>query len=78
MGPITPVRDIAALVQFDGHRAVLQDFRAQIGGQPIRADGFVTIPELDGSRLDYHVNLSGTNVPLARSPELLLRGDFAV
>lgn len=78
MGPITPVRDIAALVQFDGHRAVLQDFRAQIGGQPIRADGFVTIPELDGSGLVYHVNLSGTNVPLARSPELLLRGDFAV
>jgi translocation and assembly module TamB len=28
--------------------------------------------------LDYHVNLHGTNVPLARSPELLLRGDFAV
>jgi translocation and assembly module TamB len=78
MGPITPLRDIAALVRFDGHRAVLQDFRAQIGGQRIRADGFVTIPELDGSGLDYHVNLRGTNVPLARSPELLLRGDFEV
>jgi translocation and assembly module TamB len=66
------------LVRFDGHRAVLQDFRGQIGGQPIRADGFVTIPELAGSGLDYHINLHGTNVPLARSPELLLRGDFAV
>jgi hypothetical protein len=76
MGPITPLRDIAALVRFDGQRAVLQDFRAQIGGQPIRADGFVTIPEPDGSGLDYHVKLHGTNVPLARSPELLLRGDF--
>jgi translocation and assembly module TamB len=78
MGPITPLRDIAALVRFDGQRAELQSFRAQIGGQPIRADGFVTIPERDGSGLDYHVNLSGTNVPLARSAELLLRGDFAV
>jgi len=78
MGPITPLRDIAALVRFDGHRAVLENFRGQLGGQPIRADGYVTIPELDGHGLDYHVNLHGTNVPLARSPELLLRGDFAV
>jgi translocation and assembly module TamB len=78
MGPITPVRDIDGVVQFDGQRAELQNFRAQIGGQPIRANGFVTLPERDGSGLDYNVNLSGTNVPLARSPELLLRGDFAV
>ncbi len=78
MGAITPLRDIAALVRFNGQRAVLEDFRGQIGGQPIRADGFVTIPELDGSRLDYHVNLHGTNVPIARSAELLLRGDFDV
>jgi translocation and assembly module TamB len=76
MGPITPLRDIAALVRFDGHRAVLEDFRGQIGGQPIRADGFVTVPDRDGRGLDYHVNVHGTNVPLARSPELLLRGDF--
>ncbi|MEO8428405.1 MAG: translocation/assembly module TamB domain-containing protein [Verrucomicrobiota bacterium] len=78
IGPITPLRDVAALVRFDGNRAVLQDFRAQIGGQPIRADGFVTVPQLDGTGLDYHVNLHGTNVPLTRSPELLLRGDFSV
>lgn len=78
MGPITPLRDIDGVVQFDGQRAELENFRAQIGGQPIRADGFVTLPERDGSGLDYNLNLSGTNVPLARSPELLLRGDFAV
>jgi translocation and assembly module TamB len=78
MGAITPLRDIAALVRLNGNRAVLEDFRGQIGGQPIRADGFVTIPELDGSGLDYHVNLHGTNVPIARSAELLLRGDFDV
>lgn len=78
MGPITPLRDIAALVRFDGHRAVLQEFRGQIGGQPIRADGFVTLPEAEGSGLDYRINLHGTNVPLARSPDLLLRGDFAL
>ena len=78
LGPITPLRDVTALVRFDGQRAVLEDFRGQIGGQPIRADGFVTIPEVAGDGLDYRVNLRGTNVPLARSPELLLRGDLAV
>ena len=75
---ITPVRDIAALVRFDGDRAVLENFSGQIGGQPVRADGFVSVPNLDGSGLDYHLNLRGTNVPLSRSPELLLRGDFAL
>jgi translocation and assembly module TamB len=78
MGPITPLRDIVGVVQFDGQRAELQNLRAQIGGQPIRAGGFVTLPDQYGSGLDYNINLSGTNVPLARSPELLLRGDFAV
>lgn len=78
MGLITPLRDLSALVRFEGHRAVLQDFRGQIGGQPIRADGFVTIPEAAGRGWNYQINVNGTNVPLARSPEWLLRGDFAV
>ena len=78
LGTFTPLRDIAALVRFDGTHAVLADFRGQLGGQPVRADGFVTVTALDGSGLDYQVNLHGTNVPLARSPELLLRGDFAL
>ena len=78
MGTITPLRDIAASVRFGGLRAVLEDFRAQIGGQPIDADGFVTIPGNTDGALEYHLALRGTNVPLARSPELLLRGDFDV
>ena len=32
--------------------------------------------DLDGSELNYQVNLHGTNVPLSRRAELLLRGDF--
>lgn len=78
LGTITPLRDLAALVRFDGTRAVLTDFRGQLGGQPIRADGFLAMTALDRSGLDYQINLHGTNVPLARSPELLLRGDFAL
>lgn len=72
MGKLTPIRDIAARVRFDGQRGVLQEFRGQIGGQPVRADAFVN---LANEGLDYQVNVSGTNVPLARGLELLLRGD---
>ncbi len=76
IGKISPLRDIAALVRFDGGRAELETFRGQIGGQPVRADGYVSVAKLDGSGLDYRVNLRGSNVPLARSPEWLLRGDL--
>lgn len=74
LGKLAPVRDIAAQVRLDGLRAVLEEFRGQIGGQPVRANGFVTMPQL--GQYDYQVNLRGTNVPLARSLELVLRSDF--
>jgi translocation and assembly module TamB len=76
VGNLTPLRDISAHVRLDGTHATLEDFRGQIGGQPVRATGFVTFP--DPEHLDYQLNLQGTNVPLARSLEFLLRGDFNV
>jgi translocation and assembly module TamB len=76
IGTITPMRDIAASVRFNRSGAELEDFRGQIGGQPVRAEGFVSVAKLDGTGLDYQVHLHGSNVPLARSLELLLRGDF--
>jgi translocation and assembly module TamB len=74
LGQLSPLREVRALVRFDQKRATLEDFRGQVGGQPVRADGFVAIPV--GRALEYEVNLHGTNVPLARGRELLLRGDF--
>jgi len=78
VGTLAPVRDISALLRLDGERAVLEGFRGKIGGQPVSADGYVSVADLRGSHLDYQVNLNGTNVPLARSPEFLLRGDVAL
>jgi translocation and assembly module TamB len=75
-GKLTPLRDIDARVRMEGQRAVLEQFNGFIGGQPVQADGFVTIQD-DGD-LDYQIHLRGTNVPVARSLELLLRGDFDV
>jgi hypothetical protein len=76
LGSIAPIRDIVAVLRFDGSRATLGGFRGRIGGQPVSAEGFVAVP--DGRLRDYEVKLHGTNIPLARSPELLLRGNFDV
>lgn len=73
-GRVSPLRDITALIRFDLQHATLEDFHGQIGGQPIAANGFVHFPQ--GAPLAYELNLVGTNVPLARSPEFLLRGNF--
>lgn len=76
LGSIAPLREISAVLQFDGQRATLERFRGRIGGQPISANGFVAIP--NGRLKDYEVKLHGTNIPVARSPEFLLRGSFDV
>ncbi|HEX5221535.1 MAG TPA: translocation/assembly module TamB domain-containing protein [Verrucomicrobiae bacterium] len=76
LGSIAPIRDIGAVLRFDGSRATLEGFHGRIGGQPVSAEGFVTVP--NGRLKDYEVKLHGTNIPLARSPELLLRGNFDV
>ncbi len=76
LGQLAPVRDIAAQLQLDQQRARLTTFRGQIGGQPITAAGSVSFSR--GEPLRYELNLQGTNVPLARSLDFLLRGDFDV
>ena len=76
LGSIAPVRDIDAVLRFDGSRAMLEGFHGRIGGQPVSAEGFVAVP--NGRLQDYEIKLHGTNIPLARSPELLLRGNFDV
>jgi translocation and assembly module TamB len=76
LGEFTPLRNIAVRVKLSGEEAVLENFQGEIGGEPVRATGRVKV-SLQGP-LDYEVNLQGTNVPLARSVEFLLRGDMNV
>lgn len=74
MGQLTPVREVAARVRFAGDHAVLEEFRGQIGGQPVRATGRLKLAA--PGDWDYELHLQGNHVPLARSLEFLLRGDF--
>ena len=74
LGKLSPLRNMGATTRFNGQTAVLESFTGQLSGQPVRATGKFTIPD-EGSPA-YDVRFQGTNLPLARSVEFLLRGDF--
>jgi len=76
VGQLAALRDISANVRLHASRAELETFRGKLGGQPVTADGFVS--GIDSGKLSYELNLQGTDMPLARSLDLLLRGDFDV
>lgn len=76
---IGPVRNIQVLARLQGSQVQLADASAEIGGQRVNLDGAVEINEqlLKHNGLPpFHVHLSGTNVPLARNPSILLRADL--
>jgi len=73
-GELSAARDLSARIQISGDEATLTEFRGQVGGQPIRATGRARL--LGGGGLEYQLNLQGSNVPLARTVEFLVRGDF--
>lgn len=76
MGKLPPIRDITARLSLKGTTAALEEFSAQMGGQPIKADGKV---DFEGTTpVACQLHLTGSNVPLARSLNLLLRGDLDV
>jgi translocation and assembly module TamB len=72
--PMGPLRAIEARMQFSEQEAEIEEFRAELGGQPVRMDGTVTFA---GTGLpEFNLKLQGTNVPLARQPGLVLRSDL--
>jgi len=74
LGQLTPLRDVSARLRLTGTQATLEAFRGQISGHPIEAHGFLRLP--GNGPMEYQLQLQGTNVPLARSVEFLVRGDF--
>lgn len=76
---IGPVRDIEALAHLDGRKVQLEQATAEIGGQRVNIDGSLELNQqfwrMTGLP-SFQVHLSGTNVPLARNPSILLRADL--
>jgi translocation and assembly module TamB len=76
---IGPVRNIQALARLDGQTVRLERASAEIGGQRVNVDGNVELSQqlLRTKGLPpFQVHLTGTNVPLARNPSVLLRADL--
>lgn len=76
---IGPVRNIHALARLEGQTVRLETASAEVGGQPVNVDGSVELNEqifrTNGLPL-FQVHMSGTNVPLARNPSVLLRANL--
>ncbi|HWC59260.1 MAG TPA: translocation/assembly module TamB domain-containing protein [Verrucomicrobiae bacterium] len=75
---IGPIRNIQVLAQLDGHTLRLEHTSGEVGGQRVNVDGTVQLDEeiwrTNGLPL-FQVHVSGTNVPLARNPSVLLRAN---
>jgi translocation and assembly module TamB len=75
---IGPVRNIQLLARLDGQHVRLEKATAEIGGQPVSVEGGMEINEQlwrTNGLPPFHVHVTGTNVPLARNPSVLLRAD---
>jgi translocation and assembly module TamB len=80
---IGPVRNIHARALLNGQTIRLENSFAEVGGQQINVEGSLQLNEqlLRTNGLpQFQVHLTGTNVPLARNPNVLLRAslDLAV
>ncbi len=72
------VRDIDARFKLSGERMKVETFRGFIGGQPVDLVGEVNLANFERATglPIFNFNLRGTNVPLTRRPELILRSDL--
>jgi translocation and assembly module TamB len=75
---IGPVRNIQLLARLDGRQVRLENASGEIGGQRVNVDGGMEVNEQlwrTNGLPTFQVHVSGTNVPLARNPSVLLRAD---
>lgn len=65
---------LKADLALDGRRVAVQNFSAQLGGEPVQLTGEAELTPRNDLRLD--LRLQATNVPLVRRPGLLVRTDL--
>lgn len=73
LGSMGPLRDIQADLELQGRRVVMKSVEAGMGGQPIKAQGFIEIPVGGAPQFDF--SATGENLPFVRQAGLLVRGN---
>ncbi|MEO7298553.1 MAG: translocation/assembly module TamB domain-containing protein, partial [Verrucomicrobiota bacterium] len=74
------VHDIQARLKLSGEQIRVETFKGFIGGQPVELLGEINFAKLENATQlpIFNFKLRGTNVPLARQPEFILRSDLAI
>ena len=76
---VGPIRKIGAHVTFDGRNVRLDQLTADLGGQTLIVTGTAKLSgdELQRRELPpFAVRISGTNIPLVRRPDVVIRADL--
>jgi translocation and assembly module TamB len=71
-----PLSELHAELRFAGRRVVFEKTAALLGGQPVGITGELDFAQRRGELPLIDLRLLGDNVPLARQPEFILRGDL--
>lgn len=76
-----PIRDVTMQLKIDNSRVELRNVTGAIGAAPVVVTGFLDFPftgQSSGLVPVGELNISGTNVPLSRSPDAIIRSDLDV
>ncbi len=75
-GSIPSIHDIQADVRFEDRLVRLENWTANVGGQPVTLSGWARLNA--GSQPEFELALKGQNVPLVRQAGLIVRSDLDV
>jgi translocation and assembly module TamB len=80
LGNVGPVRDIELDLRLTNRTVQLQSATANVGGSTVSAAGHAELPLTNRLSADtpFQLSIQGTNVPLSRQPESILRGDLDI
>ena len=79
LGASGALRDINLQARLEGHALDLEDATATVGGANIILTGHANLGDgewFNGELPPFELTLSGTNVPLSRQPESIIRSDL--
>ncbi|MEO5803703.1 MAG: translocation/assembly module TamB domain-containing protein [Verrucomicrobiota bacterium] len=72
-----PIHDIKARLKLAGTQLKLETFEGFLGGEAVNLSGEINLAKYQSTNLPaFNFKLTGTNVPLARSPDFILRSDI--